>query len=312
MKKAFIFLILFLIFNPEFCQAAAPLPINHLTKIIARLEGMRQESLVGIERSEATMLRAETIVTLAREKGQKEAEAVARKALKSATEGRQQHLSNKSMIEVELGNLYSLRGREGELQQAEQRLTELRDDVGAMQLALKLYRDGLLQNMSSLDRRAHEVGAMSDKILMEGIDYLRDSATLGFLKSNFKFSGKSQYKKYEDFIELVEQLKTEKDILSWLDESSTGTTKLIEGADLLAGSVIPQWDHVKMNFRAWSTVAEECVAWRDINRYNRETDDYSRKVKAISLRMKTKVKEINCLKQCMAESIIGCTQKCSR
>ena len=59
MKKAFIFLTLFLVLNPDFCKAAAPLPHNNLSKIITRLEGMRQESLVGIERSEATMLRAD-------------------------------------------------------------------------------------------------------------------------------------------------------------------------------------------------------------------------------------------------------------
>jgi len=36
-------------------------------------------------------------------------------------------------------------GRENELQQAKQRITELEEDVKTMQFALKLYRDGLLQ-----------------------------------------------------------------------------------------------------------------------------------------------------------------------
>jgi len=312
MEKTFLVLSFLLVlgFGPGW--ASTSLPLNHLAKTIAKLEGMRQESVVGISKSEATMRRAETIVTLALEKGQKEAETVARKALQSATEARQQHKSNQARIDAELASLYPLRGREAELQQAERRIVELRDDVGSMQFALELYRDGLLQNVSSLDRQAHEVGEMSDKILMDGIYYLRDSATLGFLKSNFKFRGKAQHKKYEDFIELVEQLKTEKDILFWLTESSASTTQLIEGADFLAGTVIPQWDHVKMNFKAWSVVAKECVAWRDINQRNLEIEDYSREIKALSLRMRTKVEEVKCLKRCMAESIVGCTQKCSR
>lgn len=312
MKKVFILLSFLFMSGFGTGWASDTLPQNHLAKIITRLEGMRQESLAGIAKSEATMRRAETIVHLAQDKGQREAESVARKALHAATEARQRHRANMSMIEAKLAGLYPLQGKETALQQAEQRLAELREDVESMQFALQLYGDGLLQHVDALDRQSHEISRMSDKILMDGIGYLRDSATAGFLKSNFKFRGKDQYKKYEDFIELVEQLKTEKDLLSWLHNSSTETTKLIQGADLLVGTVLPGWDHLKMNFKAWSTVAEECVAWRDINRRNQENKEYSREVQALSLRMKTKVEEINCLKQCMAESIVGCTQKCSR
>ncbi len=203
-------------------------------------------------------------------------------------------------------------GREKELQQAQQRLTELRDDVKTMQIALQLYRDGLLRRVSSLDQQSREIEDISDKILIDGIKYLRDSATGDFLKERFKFKNKEQYKKYENFIELIEQLKTEKDLLSWLNNSSKDRAKLIEGADLLAGTVIPGWEHVKMNFRAWSDVGKECVAWLKINRLKRETEDYSMEINAISLRLKMKVKKINSLKQCMAESTAGCIQKCSQ
>ena len=58
--------------------------------------------------------------------------------------------------------------------------------------------------------------------------------------------------------------------------------------------------------------AEECDAWLKINDTNRDTKAYSQGVKAISLQMQAAVKEINCLKQCMAESTVGCIQKCSR
>ena len=201
--------------------------------------------------------------------------------------------------------------RENELQQAEQRLTELRDDVKTMQFALQLYRDGLLKNVTSLDRQSREIGNISDKILIDGIKYLIDNAKGGFLKSKFKVRSKGRQKKYEDFIELIKQLKEEKDLLSWLVNSPNGTTKLIEGADMLAGDVLPGWEHVKMNFKAWSAAGKECVAWLEINRVNRGTENYSLEIKAISLRMKTTVAEINCMKRCMAESAVGCIQKCS-
>ncbi len=203
---------------------------------------------------------------------------------------------------------------EDQLQQAEQRLTELRDDVKTMQFALQLYRDGLLQNVTSLDRQSREIGNMSDKILIDGIKYFRSIAPSRFLKSKFKFMSKGQQKKYEDFIELVEklkQLKDEKEFLSWLVNSPNDTKKLIEGADMLAGDALPGWEHVKVNFKAWSTVGKECVAWLEINRLNRGAENYSLKIKAISLRMKRTVEEINCMKRCIAESAVGCIQKCS-
>ncbi len=204
--------------------------------------------------------------------------------------------------------------RENELQQAERRLTELRDDVKTMQFALQLYRDGLLQNVTSLDRQSREIGNMSDKILVDGIKYFRSIAPSRFLKSKFKFMSKGQQKKYEDFIELVEklkQLKDEKEFLSWFVNSPNDTKKLIEGADMLAGDALPGWEHVKVNFKAWSTVGKECVAWLEINRLNRGTENYSLEIKAISLRMKRTVEEINCMKRCIAESAVGCIQKCS-
>ena len=200
---------------------------------------------------------------------------------------------------------------EDQLQQAEQRLTELRDDVKTMQFALQLYRDGLLKNVTSLDRQSREIENMSDKILIDGIKYFRSIAPSRFLKSKFKFVSKGRQKKYEDFIELVKQLKEEKDLLSWLVNSPNDTKKLIEGADMLAGDVLPGWEHVKMNFKAWSAAGKECVAWLEINRVNRGTENYSLEIKAISLRMKRTVAEINCMKRCMAESAVGCIQKCS-
>lgn len=203
-------------------------------------------------------------------------------------------------------------GREKELQQARLRLTELRDDVKMMQFSLQLYRDSLLRQVSSLNQQSRKIENISDKILIDGIKYLRDSVTGDFLKQQFKFKNKEQYKKYENFIELIEQLKTERDLLSWLNNSSKDTTKLIEGADLLAGTVIPGWEHVKMNFRAWSDVGKECVAWLKINKSKRETEDFSMEIGAISLRLKMKFKKINSLKQCMAESTTICIQKCSQ
>jgi len=121
--------------------------------------------------------------------------------------------------------------RDDQSQQADQRLTELRDDVKTMQFALQVYRDGLLQNVTSLDRQSREIGNMSDKILMDGIKYFRSIAPSRFLKSKFKFMSKGQQKKYEDFIELVEklkQLKDEKESLSWLVNSPNDTKKLHE------------------------------------------------------------------------------------
>jgi len=204
-------------------------------------------------------------------------------------------------------------GRENELQQAGQRLTELRDDVKAMQFALQLYRDGLLKNVSNLDQQSGEVENMSNKILSDGIKYFWTITPSRFLKSKFKFIKKGQQKKYDNFVKLIEKIKKskdEKEFLAWLANSPNDTQKLIDGAEMLVEDTIPGWEHVKMNFKAWSTVGKECVAWMEINRLNRGTEAYSQEIKAISLRMKTKVEKINSLKRCMAKSTSGCIQKC--
>ena len=184
-----------------------------------------------------------------------------------------------------------------------------------MQFALKLYRDGLLQNVATLDQQANEIGDMSNKILSDGIKYLSSIASGRFLKSKFKFMNKGQQKKYDNFIKLVEKIKKskdEKEFLTWLANSPNDTKKLIDGAEMLAEDTIPGWEHVKMNFKAWSTVGKECVAWLEINRLNKGTENYSMEIKAISLRMKMKVEMINSLKQCMAKSTSGCIQRCSQ
>ncbi|MCF6290313.1 MAG: DUF4175 domain-containing protein [Desulfobacterales bacterium] len=200
---------------------------------------------------------------------------------------------------------------EDQLQQAEQRLSELRDDVKAMQFALQLYRDALLRNVTSMDRQAREIGNMSDKILIDGIKYFYSIGPSRFLKSKFKFLSKHQQKKYEEFIELIEEIKDKKEFLSWLVNSPNDIKKLIAGADMLADDTIPGWGHVKMNFKAWSSAGKQCVAWLEINRIDRGTENYALEIKAISLRMKRTVAEINCMKRCMAESTDGCIQKCS-
>jgi len=203
--------------------------------------------------------------------------------------------------------------KEVELQQAKQRLTELRDDVSTMQTALRLYTDALLKNVSNLDRQAIEVDNMSDKILFDGIDYIRGIVTGRFLKSKFKFLKKGQKKKYDEFMKLVEKyqdIKEKKDLMSLIISSPNDAKILIEGADMLAGDVIPGWEHLKMNFKAWSTVGKECFAWRKISDTNRGTKEHSLAIKALSLRMEAAFEEINCLKSCIAESTANCINKC--
>jgi len=196
-----------------------------------------------------------------------------------------------------------------ELQQAQQRLTELRANVKTMQVALELYKDGLLKNVSNLDQQSSEIEKMSNKILLDGIEYIRGTVTGNFLKSKFKFMSKDKKKKYDDFMKLVEkyqEAKEKKELLSWMVNSPNDTKKLVEGADMLAENAIPGWVDVKMVFRAWSTVGKECVAWLKLNDTNRETEEYSLAIKAIALRMKPAVEEVDHLKRLMAELVVGC------
>lgn len=295
---------------------------NHIRRQRQQEEAERQE-MIRQQKQRGEAERQEMI----RLQEQKEEQARAKFAqdkkqmltnLKGGSGGGLKLKGSESTLALKSGNVPQndpCAGRENELQQAKQRLTELQDDVKAMQFALKLYRDGLLQNVSSLDQQANEIGDMSNKILSDGIKYLTSIASGRFLKSKFKFINKGQQKKYDDFIKLVEKIKKskdEKEFLVWLANSPNDTKKLIEGAHILAEDTIPGWEHVKMNFKAWSTVGKECVAWLRINDTNRGTGAYSQEIKAISLRMKTKVEEINTLKQCMAKSTSGCIQKCSQ
>jgi len=203
------------------------------------------------------------------------------------------------------------KGREVEIEKAKKRIATLRDEVNEIQIDLWSYRDGLLSNASGLDKERRNVSKMSDKILVDGVEYLKGGAFSGLLKMNFRYLNKAKYEKYENIIEHVEQLQTEKDIFVWMNSRSGEMEKLIEGTDMLASSVIPGWDHIKMNFKAWSTVAKECSSWRKINKLNRETSEYARAVEDLATRMKSKVAEINCLKQCMDSSQVGCVERCS-
>lgn len=200
-----------------------------------------------------------------------------------------------------------------ELCQAQQRLTELRSDVKTMQSALRLYQEGLMNNVSSLDQESAEITKRSNDLLYDGVQYISSVASDRFIKSKSKsVFTKAQRKKYEDFIETVDEIndiKEREELIAWLINSPNDTQKLIDGAAMLADNALdnlPIWKHIKINYKAWSSVGKVCVSWLKINDTNRGTEEYSRAVRAISLRMETAVEEINCLKQRMDESTIGC------
>lgn len=207
--------------------------------------------------------------------------------------------------------------KNSELRKAEQRLAELREDVKAMQSALRSYQDGLMKNVSSLDQQAAEITERSNELLYDGVQYIFSVASNRFIKSNSKFM-KVQKKKYKNFIDLIKDLKSTKDrneLISRFINSPNDITILIEGTKMLAEDSLdklPVWKHVKMNYKAWSSVGKMCVSWLKINDTNRGTQAYSQALKALSLRMKVTLEEINCLKQCMYESAAVCIQKCSR
>lgn len=208
--------------------------------------------------------------------------------------------------------------KNSELRKAEHRLAELSEDVKTMQSALRSYQDGLMRNVSSLGQQSFEINKRSNDLLYDGTQYIFSVASERFLKSksNSKFM-KDQKKKYEEFIKLVENLKENNDkgeLVSRLINSPKDITILIEGTEMLAEDSLdklPVWKHVKMNYKAWSSVGKMCVSWLKINDTNRGTEAYSQAVKALSLRMKVTVEEINCLKQCMDGSTARCVQKCS-
>ena len=199
--------------------------------------------------------------------------------------------------------------RKVELQQAQRRLTGLRVEVKTMQVALERYKNGLLKNVSNLDQQSIEIEKMSDKILSDGIEYISGTVTGKFLKSKFKFMSKGQKKKYDDFMKLVEKYKDakeKKDLLFKMATSPNDIKKLVMGADMLAENVIPGWSHIKINFKAWSTVGKECAAWLNLNDTNRETQEYSLAIKAIALRMKSTVEDIDRLKRNMVKLTDAC------
>jgi len=207
--------------------------------------------------------------------------------------------------------------RNTEVRKAEQRLTELRDDVKTMQYTLRLYQDGLMNNVSSLDQQAAEITERSNELLYDGVQYIFSVASERFIKSKSKSKFmKDQKKKYKNFTDLIDDLKDTKDrneLISRFITSPEDTKILIDGAGMLADDALdylPVWKHVKMNYKAWSSVGKACASWLKINDTNRGTEAYSKAVKALSLQMKMAVEEINCLKQCMDGSTVGCVQKC--
>ncbi|MCD4677558.1 MAG: hypothetical protein K8S18_16425, partial [Desulfobacula sp.] len=209
--------------------------------------------------------------------------------------------------------------KNSELRKAEQRLAELREDVKTMQFALRSYQDGLMKNVSSLDQQAAEITERSNELLYDGVQYIFSVASNRFIKSksNSKFM-KVQKKKYKNFIDLIKDLKGTKDrneLISRFINSPNDITILIEGTEMLAEDSLdklPVWKHVKINYKAWSSVGKMCVSWLKMNDTNRGTQAYSQALKALSPRMKVALEEINCLKQCMYESTPACIQKCSR
>gem|GEM_PF-4918057 len=281
-----------------------------LGKIRARFEQLRREAAQGVALAEEQEQRAARLAALAKDRGQARAEAVADQARRAASQARQRHLANKTKAEQALAELGRYLGREDELVKAQQRLQILEDDVAAIQFALQLYRDALLRNSSGLDAQAREVTAMSDKIILDGVDYLKDAVAGKLVKDLLKHAKKDQAETIEAFAELIEQAKTETEAAKWLAGLADRTSTLIKGADILAGAVVPGWEHVKMNAKAWATVGKECLAWREINRLNRETDQYAAEVARLSARLKIKMEEITCLKRCLGETLVGCTSEC--
>lgn len=281
-----------------------------LGEIRARFEQLRREAAQGAALAEEQEQRAGRLADLAKARGQSRAEAVADQARRAASSARQRHLANKARAEEALAELGRYQGREAELVKARQRLQTLEDDVAAIQFALKLYRDALLRNSAGLDAQAKEVSAMSDKIILDGVDYLKDAVAGKLLKDLLKHARKDQAETIEEFAELLEQAKTETEAAQWLAGLPDRTSTLIKGADILAGAVVPGWEHVKMNAKAWATVGKECLAWREINRLNRETNQYAAEVARLSNRLKIKMEEISCLKHCLEETLVGCTDGC--
>ena len=292
---------------PTQCMAQA----SSLYQMIRQYEDMKEDVQMEIKKSSATILQAQKIVELAHKKGNANTEYVARQALEKALNAKRKNERTLSQIQRDLDRLYKLRGKEREIERARERIAELNEDVKAIQFALAIYRDALITNATTLEQEEKKVSQMSDKILLDGIDYLKGAA-FSLLKVNFKYWEKTRYENYEKILGHVETLQTEDAILGWINSKSDDVEKLVEGADLLASTAVPGWDHVKANFKAWSTVARECIAWKKINHLNQSTDEYSRAVETLSNRMKVKMKQINCLKHCMDEYIVGCTTRCSK
>ncbi len=307
--KTFVFEMLCLLLIGPVCAYAQTETI-HLERIAAKFQRLRQEAAYGMAKSEEKAARAQQLANLARAKGRPQAERIAMQAAEAAMAAKRRYQANKAKAERALTKVGLYRGREDELRRAEQQLSALQDDVTAIQFALKLYRDSLLQNSSGLDVQARKISRMSDEVLMDGVGYLKDAVAGKVLKDAVKIAKKDEADKIEEFAELLDELKTEKDLAAWLAALPSEKSTLIEGADILAGALVPGWEHVKMNARAWSTVAKECLAWKEINRLNRETEQYAEEVARLSSRMKARVAEIRCLKRCMAEVLIGCTAQC--
>ena len=212
------------------------------------------------------------------------------------------------------------------IRKAKQRLKVLKTDVSLMQSKLRFYQESLLKNVSTLDQQADEITKRNNELLYDGVQYIFSAASDKFLKSrsNSKFT-KDQIKKYEELMEVIEELKSvnEKgDIIFWLINEPNGNKKLIEGIEMLSEmgedkieevlDKIPIWQHVKMNYKAWTSVGKACVNWIKIKDTNRSNDDYSMAIQDVSLQLQWAMEDINCLSQCVAESHDNCIKKCSR
>ncbi|MBW1732360.1 MAG: hypothetical protein JRJ75_16015 [Deltaproteobacteria bacterium] len=198
---------------PTQCMAQA----SSLYQMIRQYEDMKEDVQMEIKKSSATILQAQKIVELAHKKGN----ANKRKNERTLVQ-----------IQRDLDRLYKLRGKEREIERARERIAELNEDVKAIQFALAIYRDALITNATTLEQEEKKVSQMSDKILLDGIDYLKGAA-FSLLKVNFKYWEKTRYENYEKILGHVETLQTEDAILGWINSKSDDVEKLVEGADLL-------------------------------------------------------------------------------
>lgn len=331
-------------------QPASQTPGMQVLQAISALEKSKAAAISRIAECAATIAKSQAIMAAAKAKGNTHAERIATQALKNAEEAKRRNESTVTSIEVSLANLkkfpptYRLSDRERE--RVKTRMGELRTEVENLQGHLRACMDATIKTFAEREALEKKISAAYDRswkafkedLFMEvgtaGLGHIfdlrkanidkvtaeawkkikatedvnRKAQLLGFIEARQRDAALWKYN--ADLVQHMGELTTAHDVYEWDKEKAPFKEKFTEGMDMIAGVVVPCYGLAKLNVVAVSSVAAELSAWYKLKEIDKTNAGCSSETKSLSFKMEHRVKEINCLDQCVDHPAEGCVDKC--